>query len=131
MKFFDYIFISWFRVYRKYEKSKSSDSKFHATFTLCVCIVCFISLPFGILSRIYDLKLITGFLLHQGYFIFIIVVIGFLFLINNFYSGEKVIKINQEYEKQSQFMKQAWIWISLFLASVSITLFALIINKTI
>ncbi|HVZ97851.1 MAG TPA: hypothetical protein VG847_13305 [Chitinophagaceae bacterium] len=128
MKFINYIFISWFRVYCKYEKKKWSDPQFHAVCATFICIVSLCAVPIGVLSQMADLKSILP---NWGRPIAVLIAGGVLFLMSRYYSEGRIKKINEEYEKQSVLMRRLWVWISVFIFIGSFILFALLINKTI
>jgi len=129
MKFFDYIFISWYRVYKEYE-SKKHNQRFRATMALLLCIVSIVALLVGIINRLYSLQPAMEFLLDH-YYLVVILACASMFLTYNIYTEERIARINEDYENQYLFMKQLWIWISLGTCAACWTFFALILNHVI
>jgi hypothetical protein len=131
MKFFNYIYIGLYRYYHRYE-GKKSNNRFRATGAFLVCLFCYFALVIEIVSRVFnlDFQLIAG-SIQKNYLLLVIFLSVLVYLTYKFYSVGRIAKINMEYEKQSRTMKKTWIWIAFLSAAVSITLFALMLNKTI
>jgi heme A synthase len=108
MKFFDYIFISWYRVYKEYE-SKKHNQRFRATMALLLCIVSIVALLVGIINRLYSLQLAMEFLLDH-YYLVVILACASMFLTYNIYTEERIARINEDYgystERSTRFRRK-------------------------
>jgi uncharacterized membrane-anchored protein len=129
MQFFDYIYISGYRAYRKYDSARS-DPRFSAAVLVSVCILSLLSLVLGIMMRLVDTDAFFGFIFK----IFALVLLVFLagmYAIYYYYSEKRTQRILEKFEKKPIYIRALWGWIAGLTFIVPITLFALLLNHVI
>ena len=129
MKFFDYIFISGYRAYKRYD-SRRSDPRFHAVILVFCCINSLWALLFEISDRLFGNKSVKNFVL--GHPILILIIASLLiYVLMKYYSGKRIADLTAKFEQQSRTLRILWGWIAALTFLLPMILFALLLNRII
>src|SRR5579863_3356341 len=110
MIFFDYIYISGYRAYKRYD-SKQSDPRFHAVLLVCVCMLSLLSLGIGIVMTLVD----TDAFFRVVFKIFGLILVAFvvwMYLVYYYYSPKRTERILAKFERKPLFIRVLWGWIA-------------------
>jgi hypothetical protein len=129
MKFFDYIFISGYRAYKRYDRRRS-DPRFHAVILVFCCINSLWALLFEILDRLLGNKHIKNFILNHPILILTIACL-LVVALYQYYSGKRIADLTEKFEKQSKVSRILWGWIAALTFLLPMILFALLLNHII
>ena|ERR1700761_1967218 len=126
MLYFNNLFICSYRIYKRLEKG---DAGFKASLLIWICFVGILFFACVFLMKEYNIKNTPLSFLVNYPVILIGAAIGGMFLLNNYYSTERINLLNTRFEEKSMMERRLWGHAVILTLVVPYVAGALLLNK--